>query len=42
LEGARRSRRVPVVKWQYRAWRVAIVLATIVSALLAVGADDNW
>jgi hypothetical protein len=31
-----------LAKWQYRAWRVAIVLATIVSAVIAVGADDSW
>lgn len=31
-----------MAKWQFRAWRVAMVLATIVSAVIAVGADDTW
>jgi hypothetical protein len=31
-----------LAKWKYQVWRVAMVVSTIVMAVMAAGADENW
>jgi hypothetical protein len=31
-----------VAKWKYQVWRIAMVVSTIMMAIVAAGADENW